>query len=76
MNQSKHKYFLYDLSLPLEQRRQEAERNPFESSMQIARLLAVSPARIIANAHNGNRVYSKSKNKWYAVRQRGDKAPF
>lgn len=70
MNQNKNKYFLYDLSLPLEDRKRQAEQNPFDSGMQIARILGVNPARIYANAGNGNRIYCKAKNKWYAVRQR------
>jgi hypothetical protein len=70
MRQNNRKYFLYDLSLPLEERQREALSRPYDNGMQIARLLAVNPARIYANAGNGNRIYSKAKNKWYAVRQR------
>lgn len=74
MNSNKNKFFLYDLDLPLEERRQQAHNNPFDSALKIARILGVHPARIYQNAADGNRVYCKSKKKWYAVRQRSENA--
>lgn len=69
-DQPKRKYYLYDLSLPLSERVETAMKQPYDNGMQVARMIGVSPARVYANAGNGNRIFSKAKNRWYAVRQR------
>lgn len=59
-------HYLYDLSLPREERPQRKER--FVSACAVATYLCVEPQRIIYNRKRKLRIWSPRFNKWYAVR--------
>lgn len=59
-------HFLYDLSLPLQER--IAKRMWFTSGIAVATFLGVSPQRIYASRSKKNRVWSEAQQGWFAIR--------
>lgn len=60
------KHYVYDLALPLPERR--VKRMSFPTALAAANYLGVTPQRIYANRKNRARVWSESLNGWFAVR--------
>lgn len=59
-------HYLYDLSLPLPERKYK--RMLFPSAVAAAVWLGVSPQRIYLSRTPGHRIWSETQGRWFAVR--------
>jgi hypothetical protein len=59
-------HYLYDLSLPLPERR--LQRLEFTSGIAAAAFLGVPPARIYISRTSKHRIWSEAQGRWFAVR--------
>lgn len=59
-------HYLYDLSLPLPERR--LQRLEFTSGIAAAVFLGVAPARIYVSRNSKHRIWSEAQGRWFAVR--------
>jgi hypothetical protein len=59
-------HYLYDMSLPLPERR--LQRMLFPSAVAAAAFLGVTPQRIYMNRAKKHRVWSEAQGRWFAVR--------
>lgn len=65
-------HYLYDLSLPLPERRHK--RLYFTSQVAAAVFLGVQPERISVSRATKHRIWSEAQGKWFAVRLANEKS--
>lgn len=59
-------HYLYDLSLPLPERKYQ--RMEFPSGIAVAAFLGVAPQRIYVSRANKHRIWSEAQGRWFCVR--------
>lgn len=64
--ENSHPHYVYDLSLPMPQRR--LQRLYFPTGMAAANWLGVTPQRVYNNRKNKLRIWSEAHGRWFAVR--------
>lgn len=61
-------HYLYDLSLPVKER--AINRLVFRSGMAAANWMGVTPIRVFHSRGIGDKIYSPTHDKWFAVRSK------